>query len=132
MIFQFLSSLKGLGYFLLRLISGLLFTCHGAQKMFGVMGADRASDPLMIVGGIVELVGGILIATGLVTQLAAFLCAGQMAVAYWMFHASKGFWPIENGGEMALLYFIIFFYVMAHQGGRYSLDNLLGRNSGSG
>jgi putative oxidoreductase len=112
-------------YFLLRVFAGLLFACHGAQKLFGVLGGTRFENNLMLVAGVVELFGGLLIAVGFLTQIAAFLSAGEMAVAYVMVHAPQGFWPIQNQGELALLYLFIFLYVMCSGAGRFSVDSYL-------
>lgn len=118
-------------YFLLRFFGGALFAFHGAQKLFGAFGKEAAGDPLMIVAGIVEFFGGIFIAVGLLTQIAALLAAGQMAVAYFMAHAPRGLWPILNGGELALLYLFIFLYVMAHGPGRFAVDTYLRAEPGA-
>jgi len=122
-------------YAALRIVVGLLFACHGAQKVLGWLGGFHgepgAKAPLMSlmgVGGAIELVGGLLIAIGLFTTLTAFLCSGQMAVAYFMVHASKGFWPIQNGGELAVVYAFLFLYVSAHGSGVFSVDAALGRS----
>jgi putative oxidoreductase len=114
-----------------RLVIGFLFACHGAQKLFGVLGGQRVTHvPLMLTAGIIEFCGGLLIAIGLVASLAAFLTCGEMAVAYFMQHAPHGFWPIINRGELAIVYCFFFLYVAAHGSGRFSLDALLsGRKS---
>lgn len=125
MHFTFLSRFIEPTFFLLRLFAGLLFACHGAQKLFGALGGNQAASPLMWVAGFVEFFGGLLIAVGLLTQVAAFLAAGQMAVAYAMAHMPQGFWPIQNGGELALLYLFIFLFVLARGGGRFSLDSMM-------
>lgn len=112
-------------YLLLRLFSGFLFSCHGFQKLLGWMGGEVRSQPLMIAAGVIELVGGLAIALGLLTPLVAFLSAGQMAVAYLMAHASRDFWPIQNGGELALVYMCIFLFLMTKGSGPWSLDAIL-------
>jgi len=110
-------------YNLMRFAFGLLFLCHGAQKLFGWFGGQRVElAGLMGVGGVIEFVGGFLIAIGLFTRPAAFICAGQMAVAYLMFHAAKAPLPIQNQGELALLYLFAFLYIMTHGGGLWSVD----------
>jgi putative oxidoreductase len=121
-------------YALLRLMAGLLFACHGAQKLFGVlggfMGEPGATAPLGSlagVAGVIELVGGLLIAVGFLAGPAAFLCSGQMAVAYFMVHAPRGFWPILNEGELAVLYSFVFLYVATRGSGAYSLESVLRR-----
>ena len=115
-------------YAAMRVVVGLLFACHGAQKLFGAFGAEAASGkPLMAAAGVIELCCGILVAAGLLTRAAAFLASGQMAVAYFMAHAPKGFWPIVNKGENAVLYCFIFLFMAAYGAGEYSLDSVLRR-----
>jgi len=114
-------------YAILRIVTGLLFAFHGAQKLFGAFGGtSRLSDPLMLAAGLIELLGGGLVALGLATRIAAFLASGQMAVAYFKVHAPAGFWPIQNRGELAVLYCFIFLYIAARGAGRWSLDALIG------
>ena len=113
-------------YALMRLVVGLLFACHGAQKLFGVLGGTKASDGLMMVAGVIEFFGGLLIAIGLVTTLAALISSGEMAAAYFMKHASaEKFWPIENHGELAVVYCFIFLFMAAHGSGDISTDAVL-------
>jgi putative oxidoreductase len=112
-------------YSLMRFVLGALFACHGAQKLFGAFGGEVATKPLMIVGSILEFGGGLLIAIGLLTRIAAFLASGEMAVAYFMAHAPNGFWPIQNHGESAVIYCFVFLYMAAHGGGRFSLDHMI-------
>jgi putative oxidoreductase len=115
-------------YALLRLVAGILFACHGAQKLFGWLGGQSvAPASLMGVAGIIELVGGTCIALGLLTRPLAFLCSGEMAVAYFTAHASRAPWPIENHGELAVLYAFLFLYVAARGAGAPSLDALRSR-----
>ena len=83
------------------------------------------SDPVGAIAGVIELVGGVMIAFGLQTGYAAFLSSGLMAVAYFKAHAAKGFWPIQNRGELAVLYCFLFLYMATRGSGRYSLDALL-------
>ena len=114
-------------YALMRFMLGALFACHGAQKLFGVLGGEVVSKPLMIAGGVIELFGGLLIAVGLLTRAASFLSSGMMAVAYFMAHAPKSFWPIVNKGESAVIYCFAFLFIAAYGGGLYSLDRLFQR-----
>jgi putative oxidoreductase len=111
---------------LLRIMSGLMFLAHGLVKLFGFPpGAEPGQVPLvglMGIGAVIELVAGALIAVGFLTRPAAFLAAGQMAVAYWMFHAPGGFYPIVNKGELAALYCFIFLYIAAAGPGAFSVD----------
>jgi putative oxidoreductase len=118
-----LGKFSGPVYALLRFVAGAMFTCHGAQKLFGAFGAEpMTGNPMMLVAGIIEFFGGLLIALGLATTYAAFVASGQMAAAYFMAHASNGFWPIVNKGELAVLYSFVFLYFSAHGSGEYSLD----------
>jgi putative oxidoreductase len=120
---------RGLGrhaerlFALLRIVAGLLFACHGAQKLFGALGGTAmTSNPMMLVAGLIEFGGGLLIALGLFTSWAAFLASGEMAVAYFMVHAKGGFWPIVNKGELAVVYCFLFLYIAARGSGPYSVD----------
>ena len=112
-------------YCILRLISGLLLATHGAQKVFGMFGGKVAAAPQMVFAGWVELVGGLLIAFGLVTRPAAFLCSGLMAVAYFMAHAKGGWNPVVNKGELAVVYCFLFLFMFFYGPGRFSLDAVL-------
>ena len=119
---------------LLRIIAGLMFAMHGTQKLFGwppmPKGMGGPLPPLMKVAGGIELVCGLLIAIGLFTGIAAFLASGEMAVAYFMGHASHGpFWPLENKGELAVLYCFVFLFIAAHGAGIWSLDNIVRRRT---
>ena len=114
---------------LMRIVAGLLFACHGAQKLFGVLGGQAmTASGLILSAGIIEFVGGLLIALGLLTRVAAFFASGEMAVAYFKAHAPHGFWPIENKGEPAVVYCFIFLFIAAYGAGRYSLDAVLRRS----
>ena len=112
----------------LRIVAGLLFLTHGLAKLYGFpAGAEPGPMPLlslMGVGAVIELVTGTLIALGLFTRPAAFIASGQMAVAYWMFHAPSGFHPIINQGELAALYSFVFLYFAAAGAGAFSLDGV--------
>jgi putative oxidoreductase len=119
-------------YAVTRVVIGVLFACHGAQKLFGMFGGQsQLGNPLMATAGVIELVCGLLVALGLLAGYAAFVASGQMAVAYFMAHASGGFWPIVNKGELAVVYCFVFLYIAAKGAGRFSLDAIL-RKSGSG
>ena len=125
---RYLGRYSEVTYALLRFVSGVLFACHGAQKLFGAFGMPKmTSNPLMLVGGIIEFFGGLMIAVGLFTGFAAFLASGMMAVAYFMAHAKGGFWPIVNKGEPAVIYCFLFLYIASRGGGAYSLDSMLFR-----
>ena len=112
-------------YAVFRLVAGLLYACHGAQKLFGFFGGGKASAPLPVTAGIIELTAGLLVATGLFAAFAAFVASGEMAVAYFMAHAPHGFWPIVNHGELAVLYCFAFLLVAASGAGRWSLDSVV-------
>jgi len=114
-------------YALLRVVAGLLFLCHGAQKTFGVLGGKAGEKlPLLIqAAGWIELVAGALIALGLFVGIAAFIASGEMAVAYFYAHAPGGFWPIQNHGEAAVLYCFLFLFIAARGAGAFSVDAAL-------
>ncbi|HYK18261.1 MAG TPA: DoxX family protein [Bryobacteraceae bacterium] len=121
------SSFEPYALSLLRLAIGFTFSLHGFQKAFGFfggMGHGTAAHflSLLWVAGVLESVGGILILLGLYTRPIAFILCGEMAVAYFKQHAPHGFWPIANGGELAVLYCFIFLLLMSAGGGAWSLD----------
>lgn len=111
---------------LLRIVAGLLFLLHGASKLFGIPpfagGELPAVGTLLWIGAVIELVGGALIMIGLFTRPAAFVASGQMAVAYWMFHAPRDLYPSNNGGDAAILYCFIFLLFAAAGPGAFSID----------
>jgi putative oxidoreductase len=111
----------------LRIMTGLLFLSHGLTKLIHWPATDYfpAGQPLpalMLVAGILEVVGGVLFTLGLFTRLTAFILAGMMAVAYFMAHMPSSFFPIQNGGEAAVLYCFIFLYYAAIGAGPFSVD----------
>lgn len=116
---------------ILRIMTGLLFACHGGQKLLGFPPADKGMPsplpPIVMVSGLIELVCGLAIAVGLFVGIAGILASGEMAVAYFMVHAKGGFWPIRNKGELAVLYCFVFLYFAAHGAGMWSLDSLIFR-----
>ncbi len=118
---------------ILRIVAGLMFAMHGEQKLFGYPpmppGMGGKLPPLIIAGAVIELAGGFLIAIGLFTGIAAFISSGEMAVAYFMAHASGGFWPIANKGELAVLYCFVWLFVAAHGAGIWSIDSALRRRT---
>jgi putative oxidoreductase len=110
-------------YGVMRIVVGLLFASHGAQKLFGLFGGQvMTGSPLMLTAAIVEFVGGLLVALGFFTGIAAFVASGEMAVAYFMAHAPSGFWPIVNKGELAVVYCFVFLFIAAHGSGKLSVD----------
>ncbi|HEV3275684.1 MAG TPA: DoxX family protein [Terriglobia bacterium] len=116
-------------YGLTRFVFGGLFACHGAQKLFGVLGGHQMTgNPKMLAAGIIEFFGGSLIALGIAASLAAFIACGEMAYAFFTVHYPRGFWPIMNGGEPAVLYCFFFLYVALRGSGRYSIEGLVRRN----
>lgn len=113
----------------LRIVSALIFFEHGTQKLFDFpprAGGAPAPELFSLLGlaAVLEIVGGILLLLGLFTRPVAFVLSGQMAVAYWMAHAPRSFFPVLNGGDAAILYCFIFLYMAAAGGGAWSLDNL--------
>ncbi|MEP6698854.1 MAG: DoxX family protein [Verrucomicrobiota bacterium] len=117
-------------YCIVRLIVGLVYACHGGQKLLGFPGGGHGVDGLAFIAGIIELVGGFLIAFGLFTRIAAFFASGEMAVAYFMFYAGAvptleaKFFPIMNGGDLPLINCWVFFFVIFYGPGRWSIDAL--------
>jgi putative oxidoreductase len=110
-------------YAIMRIVAGLLFACHGAQKLFGVLGGQQVALASMFgAAGIIELVGGLLIAIGFLAGTAAFIASGEMAYAYFTMHAPRGAFPIQNGGELAVLYCFVFLYIAARGAGMWGVD----------
>ena len=110
-------------YALLRIMAGLLFLWHGSQKLFGFpKEVPEAPAFILYVAGPIELVGGLLIAIGLFTRWAAFLCSGLMAAAYWMAHGTKALFPIMNHGELSMIYCFVFLFIAARGSGIWSVD----------
>jgi len=112
----------------LRIVAGLIFLIHGSQKLLSFPGGERAGsglafDNLGAFAGVIELVAGLLIALGLFTRPAAFLASGTMAVAYWYAHAPQNFFPVNNGGDAAILYCFVFLYFVFAGPGPWSLDS---------
>ncbi len=132
-------------YCLMRLIVGLMLACHGLQLVFGMFGGMPGSDKMITqVGGWIQLIGGFLIAFGLLTRLSAFICSGMMAVAYFMFHVANAATPMaklipissaepqfSNHGELAVFYCWVFFFIFFYGPGRWSIDALWCRGKAS-
>jgi putative oxidoreductase len=110
-------------YAIFRIVIGFLFMCHGLQKMFGVLGGQKVEQLASLPGlaGVIELVCGFLVMIGLLTSWAAFLASGTMAVAYFMAHFPRDFWPIVNQGELAVAYCFAFLYIAARGAGPWSV-----------
>jgi putative oxidoreductase len=110
----------------LRIVAGLLFLEHGMTKLFHfphVAMFDGPLTPMIIAAGAIEFIGGLLITIGLFTRIAAFICSGEMAVAYWMVHFTRGGpFPVINGGEGAILFCFVFLFLAAAGAGPWSLD----------
>jgi putative oxidoreductase len=128
---NFLNRYVDLVFCITRLIVGLLFACHGGQKILNFPPGGHGMPPgaMGLISAWIELAGGFMIAFGFLTRLAAFLAAGEMAVAYFMVHAKMGYFPIVNHGEPAVFYCWFFLFVFFHGAGSFSLDALLFRKS---
>jgi putative oxidoreductase len=127
-----MQKLRGITYFLLRVVSGFLLMQAGGLILFGWYGGmpDGQTVTLMSqtgVGGIIEFFGGSLIMIGLFVRPAAFISSGMMAVAYWQFHFPNARWPIQNNGMPAVLLCFIFLCMAANGAGEWSLDTLVRR-----
>lgn len=110
---------------LVRIVSAFLFMQHGAQKLFGFPAPQRAEFELLSLSGtagILELFGGALLLLGLFTRPVAFVLSGLMAFAYFIAHAPQSFWPLLNGGELAIMFCFVFLYLACVGGGSWSLD----------
>jgi putative oxidoreductase len=135
---NFLNRYTDTVYCIMRLIVGLMLACHGLQLVFGFFGGMPGSDKMITqVGGWIQLVGGFLVAFGLLTRLSAFICSGMMAVAYFMFHVAPAATPtaklipiasagpqFSNHGELAVFYCWVFFFMFFYGPGRWSIDAL--------
>jgi putative oxidoreductase len=129
MLTKILSTQSERAYALLRIVSGLALSFHGMQKMFGLL-SSQPRPPFgtqMWFGGVIELVCGLAMALGFFTSWAAFLASGTMAVAYiqfhWKFQFNQAFFPVINGGELALIYCFLFLFIACKGGGVWSLDH---------
>ena len=116
------SRVADVAYLLLRLVAALLFAEHGLQKLFGLLGGSRV--PLMSelgLAGVIELAAGLMVAFGVFPRWAALVASGEMAVAYLTRHAPQGIWPVQNHGELAVLYCFVFLYIAARGGGKLTV-----------
>ena len=117
-----------------RIVAGVLFFQHGAQKIFGILGMEEsvALGSRLGLAGIIEMVTGALIALGLFTPVAAFIASGEMAVAFFIAHVPRGsIWPIVNQGEPAVLFCFLFLYLASRDSGDWSLDRILKDRKGA-
>lgn len=120
---RYLGKYSEAAFALVRIVAGLMLACHGAQKLFGVLGGNKVDlFSQMGLAGVIELLGGLLIALGLLASWAAFVASGEMAVAYFQAHLPHGLLPIQNHGELAVLNALFFLYVAARGAGPWSLD----------
>ena len=110
---------------LLRMVTAFVFVEHGLQKLFGLLEREAVSFPtLMWFAGVFEFLGPLFVGFGLFTRPVAFLLSGEMAVAYFLNHFPRGFWPILNGGERAILFCFIYLFIATAGPGRLALDNV--------
>jgi putative oxidoreductase len=112
----------------LRIVTALIFMLHGTQKLLGFPTPPESGMPPVLslfgIGGILEFAGGLLILVGLFTRPVAFILAGEMAVAYWMFHAPQSMYPVLNGGDAAILYCFVFLLLVFTGPGAWSIDGI--------
>ena len=120
---SFMSKYEAETYAAMRIVTGFLFLWHGSQKLFDFPASGMEAPAFILyVAGPIELVGGLLVMLGLWTRPAAFLCSGLMAAAYWMAHGTKALLPLQNGGEMAMLYCFVFLFLAARGSGIWSVE----------
>lgn len=127
---RFLGNFEAYFFAILRIVTGFMFALHGAQKMFNFPPSGKPPMPLnafLTFGGVLELILGLMVMFGLLAGYAAFVASGEMAVAYFTAHQPAGILPIQNGGELAVLYCFIFFYIAARGSSVLSLDSLIFR-----
>ena len=116
-------------YVLLRVMMGFMLTCHGVQKLFVLLEGHGHPHGLLLLAGVIEFAGGLLIALGLLASPVALIAAGEMAFAYFLVHARMSFWPILNDGEIVVANCFVFLYIAARGSGTLSLDSVLARQS---
>jgi putative oxidoreductase len=118
---------------LVRIMVGFTFSLHGWQKLFGAFGGLGGFQPplssMLGAAGVIETIGGALIILGLFTRPVAFVLAGEMAIGYFRTHAPRGFWPLTNGGELAVFYCFFFLWLSAAGPGPWSIDRFLGQKT---
>ncbi len=115
----------------LRAVAGFIFLLHGAQKLIGYPPTEKVVQAMSLpwFAGVIELVGGALIFIGLFTRPAAFIASGTMAFGYWIAHAPRDLFPVNNGGDAAILYCFVFLYLVAAGPGPWSLDAVRSRRT---
>ncbi len=119
---KFLRRFEPQAYALMRVVVGFLFLFHGLQK-FGLLGGSMVNlASLQGAAAVIETVGGVLVAIGLATTPAAFICSGEMAYAYFARHQPRATWPLQNQGELAALYAFVFLFIATRGGGMLSVD----------
>ena len=110
----------------LRIVAALIFIAHGTQKILGFPAPPASGLPAMFTlywgAGMIEIIGGLLVLVGFLTRPVAFILAGEMALAYWMGHAPRNFYPVLNGGDAAILYCFVFLYIFFAGPGAWSVD----------
>ncbi|GGX52351.1 DoxX family protein [Streptomyces minutiscleroticus] len=118
---------------LFRIVVGLLFTCHGAALLFGVLGGQKVAAGTWPswYAGVIELVGGALVLVGLATRAAAFVSSGSMAYAYFKVHQPEALWPMENGGEASAMFCWALLLLVFTGSGAFGLDQLFAKNRSS-
>jgi putative oxidoreductase len=121
----FLSRYEEVVYVILRVVVGFLFFWHGSQKLFAFPQAGIVIPYVVFIAGPIEFLGGLFVMTGFLTRWAAFICSGEMAVAYWSVHGTKMVLPLLNGGELAMVYCFLFLFISARGSGNFSIDYLL-------
>jgi putative oxidoreductase len=121
---SFMANYQAQTYAALRIVAGFLFLWHGSQKLLGFPGGvpEGIPTPVLYIAGPIELIGGIMILIGLLTRPVAFLCSGLMAAAYWMAHGMNAVLPLQNHGELAMIYCFVFLFISANGSGIWSVD----------
>jgi len=128
MTMRFLDGFGEYAYALLRIMAGLMFMGHGVQKLLSFPAPfPYPLNAMSTAAGAIELVGGALIAIGLLTRPVAFLASGMCAIGYWMVHGTGSFYPIANGGELIALYCFIFLFIATRGAGIWSVDQVIKR-----
>lgn len=125
---QFLEKYTEQAFAIMRIMTGLMFVQHGTQKFFDFPKEGPGDLNALLTGAAsIELVGGILVAIGLFTRPAAFICAGMSAVGYWLVHGLTDLYPINNGGELIAIYCFVFLFIATKGAGIWSVDGALGK-----